>query len=464
MKRHLSTPFAAEFALLVQFVGPLVSRLRRQQPTRLELLIFPSLLFSFLLALPTVSNAQQLNIPDPINENVNTLCTSSLDLGSLTTPFARDAELQNSGPTGRANFFRFNAVPGTELEVSLTGLLSNNNSTPDPYLGWFNSDCQLLAINDDAGSLDSFLIVTVPDDGVLVLAATTCCDSTFSGEFDSSEINYRISIGVPPPSIGTLYLEIQNALTFETLRGNDVPYAFAELYRCELDCDQFIGSLGANDDGQLAFNGYDFNPRLTPGTYLLRARAEGFGSNESGRFTVSANGSVVITIGLDPPPISLAQQLPCENLPPQGGLCSYSVVLNNNTDRALSALMWSVVSGYGLGSPHGSTQFEAAKESMDTLNEPRAPQLIPAYSAGAEIAFSFEVPSTVPQGAQFCQSLYIGLDPSPLVNTLEEQSLFCIEKLPNRFKMSTGAAMANMQGNGDDRKTQKRLSSHGLSH
>ena len=94
MKRYLSTPFAAVFALLVQFVGPLVSRLRRQQPTRLELLIFPSLLFSFLLALPTVSNAQQLNIPDPINENVNTLCTSSLDLGSLTTPFARDAEFR----------------------------------------------------------------------------------------------------------------------------------------------------------------------------------------------------------------------------------------------------------------------------------------------------------------------------------------------------------------------------------
>jgi hypothetical protein len=177
---------------------------------------------------------------------------------------------------------------------------------------------------------------------------------------------------------------------------------------------------------------------------------------------VSASVEVSLIVSLKPPPILLGQQLNCENLPPQGGVCNYSVVLNNNTDRLLSALMWSVAAGFGLGSPQGNRQFEATKHSTDTLNQPRAPQLIPAFSAGAEVAFSFEVPSTVQQGAQFCQTLYIGLEPFPLVNTLDEQSLFCIEKLPNRFKIVTGISMTSVREKGNNRLLQKRLRSYGL--
>jgi hypothetical protein len=422
--------------------------------------MFPTLLFSLLLGVPAVSTAQPLTIPvpDPINENVNTLCTSAVDLGTLILPFARDEDLQNTGPAERVDFFRFTAVPGTELTVSLTGQQSGD----DPYLGWFNSGCQLLAINDDSRSLDSYLALSVPDDGVLVLAATRCCDGGFLGESNFTEFSYRLSVDVLPPGIGKINLQIQNARTFEPIRGGGAPYAYADLYSCTADCDVYIGSSSANSDGRLVFDGSNFNPRLSAGTYLLRVGAEDFGSNESGRFRVSAGGDVSLVVRLKPPPISLGQQLHCENLPPQGGVCNYSVVLNNNTDRALSALMWSNVAGYGLGSPQGYTQFEATKDSTNTPNQPRAPQLIPAFSAGAEVAFSFEVPSTVPQGAQFCQSLYIGLEPFPLVNTLDEQPLFCIEKLPNRFKIVTGISMASVQEKGNERLSQKRLRSYGL--
>ena len=260
----------------------------RKGDAKPEILLFSTLLISMLIAVPAVSTAQQLPVPDPINENVNNLCASAQDLGTLTTPFTRDDELQNNGPAERLDFFRFNALPGAELAVSLTGLQSSDNSTPDPFLGWFNSDCQLLAVNDDSDSLDSFLIVTVPDDAVLLLAATTCCDGSFTGEFDSTEISYRLSIEVPPPAIGTIRLQIQNALTFEPLRGGEEPFAYAELYRCLVDCDEFIASIGANSGGQIDFNGKDHYPRLTAGSYLLRVRAEDFSSNESGRFTVLA--------------------------------------------------------------------------------------------------------------------------------------------------------------------------------
>ena len=336
----------------------------RKGDAKPEILLFSTLLISMLIAVPAVSTAQQLPVPDPINENVNNLCASAQDLGTLTTPFTRDDELQNNGPAERLDFFRFNALPGAELAVSLTGLQSSDNSTPDPFLGWFNSDCQLLAVNDDSDSLDSFLIVTVPDDAVLLLAATTCCDGSFTGEFDSTEISYRLSIEVPPPAIGTIRLQIQNALTFEPLRGGEEPFAYAELYRCLVDCDEFIASIGANSGGQIDFNGKDHYPRLTAGSYLLRVRAEDFSSNESGRFTVLAGDDVSLVVGLDPPPISIGQLVSCENLPPQGGVCNYSVVLNNNSDMPISTLVWSMATGYGIGSPHGYTQFEALRKTL----------------------------------------------------------------------------------------------------
>jgi hypothetical protein len=61
------------------------------------------------------------------------------------------------------------------------------------------------------------LIVTVPDDAVLVLAATICCDGDFACEFDSVAISYRLSIDELPPAIGAIHLRIQNALTSKRL-------------------------------------------------------------------------------------------------------------------------------------------------------------------------------------------------------------------------------------------------------
>jgi hypothetical protein len=134
-RNQLRSPSRVVFNLLRQLGRCSSFKLGRKPHSKPVNLLFPTLLFSLLLAVSAVSPAQPLSVPDPINENVNNLCAVAQDLGTLTTPFTRDDELQNIGPADRLDFFRFNAVPGTELAVSLTGLQSNNNSTPDPFLG-----------------------------------------------------------------------------------------------------------------------------------------------------------------------------------------------------------------------------------------------------------------------------------------------------------------------------------------
>ncbi len=52
----------------------------------------------------------------------------------------------------------------------------------NPFLGIFDSACNLLERDDNSGDgLNSGIDITIPADGVIVLAASDCCDYDFTG-------------------------------------------------------------------------------------------------------------------------------------------------------------------------------------------------------------------------------------------------------------------------------------------
>ena len=356
----------------------------------------------------------------------NDPCTEAQDLGpvDLTGAFSVQGSLDTPPEDPDVDFFRFSAAPGAQVVADHEGEPTGAGTLPDPLLGLFDSDCNLLASNDDSGgTLNSRLRFDVPPDGVFVLAAASFPDFDFTGAGGSSG-TYQLTIAPPPPAIGSISGRVVDALTGEPLPGNEPPFAFVELLRCENDTCFVVNSQNVDGEGRFRFE-QDFEGQPLPvGTYQVRAFANEYEQAETDRFEVAEGEDVDIgDIPLQPPDISFSDIQPCQDLLPQGDVCHYSVTLRNNTDASIRGLAWSIVDGFGLGSSLGFTQFEASTRSGSRQVVRERLDLEP--SGEATLEFQFAVPAFV-FGATFCTRVLAGVDPRPLVITIRESFLFCI--------------------------------------
>jgi len=166
----------------------------------------------------------------------NDTCPAAQDIGSIdvTGPFTVSGSLDTPPDEPDVDFFRFEATPGAVVVADLEGEPSGAGTLADPYLGLFDSDCNLLASNDDFSGLNSRLQFAVPTDGIFVLAATSCCDDDFTGDGGSSG-SYQLTVAPAPPPIGSIAGRVVNADTGEPLPGDSPPFAAVELFLCDGD-------------------------------------------------------------------------------------------------------------------------------------------------------------------------------------------------------------------------------------
>jgi hypothetical protein len=125
------------------------------------------------------------------------------------------------------DFFMFAATPGSFLTVDLQSV-----SGLDPLLGFFDSSCNLLQVNDDFNGRSSHLEIFVPADGIVVLAAAAFADFGFTGSGGSSGA-YLLTAVPPPPSIGSIAGGLVDAVTGTPLPGTEQPFGMAQLLRCD---------------------------------------------------------------------------------------------------------------------------------------------------------------------------------------------------------------------------------------
>lgn len=356
----------------------------------------------------------------------NDTCPTAQVIGEIDvkTPFIVSGSLDTPPDVPDVDFFRFEAPPGAQLVANHEGQDTGKGTLPDPFLGLFDSECNLLAVNDDSGTLNSRLQFIVPADGVFILAASSCCDDQFTGAGGSSG-TYELTVASAPHSIGSISGRIVDAQTGQPLPGNVSPFAFAELFRCNGGgCFEFVNSQNTDDEGRFRFDQDFTGQSLTVGTYQIRAFANDFQQAETSPFEVDEDEDFDVgDIRLQPPPISFSDIQPCQDLLPQGDTCRYSVRLRNNTNAPIEGLAWSLVDGFGLGSSLTFTLFEASTE--DGSQQAVRQRVSVEPSGNQTVQFQFDVPAFV-VGATFCTRVLLGVDPSPLVITVREAFLFCI--------------------------------------
>ncbi|MGR9107527.1 MAG: hypothetical protein ACU843_11415, partial [Gammaproteobacteria bacterium] len=367
---------------------------------------FLALICSFLVPL---AYGQDIEPNDP--------CGQAQVVGPVALPFVQDGEL---GPTpGDVDFFNFQATPGTVIQVDLEGSDSATGRLVDPYLGAFDSACNLLALNDDSGgSLNSRLVITVPDDGGFVLGVTQCCDPDFqAGGFGT----YRLSLAVPQ-LIGSISGRIVDAESGLPLAGDAPPFVFVELRQCDSFFCSFVDFAVPNNEGRYRFPSDFFGQPLPAGTYQVAAFANQYQTAESEMFAVAEGEDFDAgDLGLQPFPIEFSEVVPCADIPAEGGRCQYSVTARNRSNKLRDGLAWSLVSSFDSTAIIGSSQFQAKKTYSLNLKP----------GASRSLEFDFNVPPSVGDFAFICADVQVGADPvEPGFRVIGAQFLFCIQKLP----------------------------------
>jgi len=286
----------------------------------------------------------------------NNSCATAQPLGSLA-----DGTINGSLTQGDVDFFTVTGLdPALSLDITLTGESGSTGTEAlgDPYLGVFSSSCVLLGSNDDYDGLNSRLQIQPPTDGVLILAATSCCDVEFLGSGSSGSYRLQISEYVPPPSISGIVLDGE---------GNLVNWGYVSLVRCDTP-DLAICS------GDASGSSVDYNGSFSIDPYNLEIGAtyQFIFSDYNGQyptkfftpFTLTALDTYV-ELRLDRFAIS-TEIVDVPDVVAAGSTSEISVRLTNNTDQPLSVDTRLLVNAYSTGSVLGYSRFQTAKSHDPT--------------------------------------------------------------------------------------------------
>jgi hypothetical protein len=205
----------------------------------------------------------------------NNACSEAQDFGTVRLPFEVTGSLDTPPKTPDVDYFRMAGAPQAVVQIEL-----KKSRLADPLLGVFDSTCTLIASNDDSDpELNAQLVVTIPADGVLILAVSSHDDDAFTGRgFSSGSYRLRVSAGRAPRPIGSIRGRAVDALSQTGLAGDVFPFAEVGLYRCsETNCDALsvVSSQRADKNGRFRFDRKSDGAPLPVGTYRIIVTASG---------------------------------------------------------------------------------------------------------------------------------------------------------------------------------------------
>jgi len=348
-------------------------------------------------------------------EEPNHPCPTAQNFGAVALPLTVNGSLDSTPESPDVDFFKFTGAPGALVRVDLEGEPTGKGTLGDPFLGSFDSACNLIDLNDDSGTLNSRLVFVIPSDGVFILGATVCCDFSFTG---GGVGTYQLTV-TPLAAIASITGRVIDAVTRDPLPGDTDPFAFVGLLRCEeFGCFE-VSNQPADTQGRFQFS-LDFSGRpLEVGTYQVVAFANQYQQSQTDPFEVGENETRDVgDVALQPFPVHFSNTVPCQDLPPEGGRCEYSVRVTNRLATSLEGEAWSLVQGFGIGSFTDFTHFQVKHVQQLRLK----PQ------EGKEVRFDYKVPSKVRDGAVICANVFVGERPEAFFDTVGQTDLFCISK------------------------------------
>ena len=361
-----------------------------------------------------------LNAASGTEAEPNDSCPTAQDLGAVTLPFTMDGNLDSSLAPD-VDFYRFTSTAGAPLIIDHEGEATGKGTLFDPLVGAFDSNCNLIALNDDSSNHNARLTMETPADGVVIIAATEYPDYLFVGGGNGT---YQLTLTTYSP-VGSISGRVIDFATGAPLTGDGAPFASVYLQQCnELGCFD-ISWQPAASDGSFRFERDFSGAPLTAGTYVIAAFAEQYLFSQTEQFTVDEGEDIDVgEIGLTSFPAQFSDPQVCA-IPSGGGVCDFTVKMTNTLATPLSGKVWSIVNGFDMGSFINFTAFQT-----DTPQD-----LSLGGGQSRTLHFRFRVSGRVADGAYICPTVYMGQNPNALFNPVGRSFLFCLVKGDGGFML-----------------------------
>ncbi len=278
----------------------------------------------------------------------NNTCQTAQNIGTPVLPLVFSGELLTPPDQPDVDFFQVSLPPGSFLRIELFGSAGGGGTLVDPYLGAFDSNCDLIQISDDYNGPDSRIETFIPPDGILILAVTACCDSSFEAGGVGS---YTLTVAEPVVA-GPVTGRLVNARDGEPINGDNT-YVSLELQRCSDPSSCFFQAYTTTDSGgRFQFSGNYYGGPLDIGDYQILAYAEGFSVKTVGPFSLDSGGVDLGDLALEPyrliHSVSLRLVDALDGRPLGPGLPSWpNVALNYCTDYYCSTVAFAVPDDMG---------------------------------------------------------------------------------------------------------------------
>lgn len=196
-------------------------------------------------------------------------CSSATDLGNVALPTTISGALASTASFADVDYYRLSAAPGSRLALTIQGTRTSTQM-PGVLIGVFDSSCTLQQLT----RFDR-LVLVVPADGVLILAASQEPDFSFTG--GSGFGPYGIELR-SYQEIGTISGTLLDADSGAPINYYSWPQI--ELDLCaDISCGQAQAVAYAYVDwwsGDYRFSADRFGSPLEAGTYRIIATAAGY--------------------------------------------------------------------------------------------------------------------------------------------------------------------------------------------
>jgi hypothetical protein len=347
-------------------------------------------------------------------------------VGMPVLPFSQSGSLDTPPDVPDVDYYWLDLTPGVELVANLRGQASGAGLLEDPLLGLFDSECNPVAVDDDGGvGFNSRLFFVVPDDGIVVLAASSYADYEFTGNGFSAG-PYQLGVSAAPPLLGSISGRLVDARDGAPVTGADPDFALVTLVRCEAsECDA-LADAAPDAQGRFTFNGEVLGLRV--GQYLIAASAEGYQNGQqrvSDAFHVGPGEAFELgDFPLQPNPLQITGVELCGPLPEQGGVCHYALEFRNRTNVPFSGRVWSLVE---YATP--TSNLYAFQVGTGNAHLPQPKYVWVAPDETERVTFDVRIPANwaaLDEGGFACLSARIGRAPNAVTNGVAVVSIGCL--------------------------------------
>jgi len=278
----------------------------------------------------------------------NNSCAEAQDLGKAPgITLSGEVELQD------VDYFRITAKAGKILQADMSGYFGGGGDMIGAMIGAFDSECRQIGYNNYGGdTMDALMVFTVPEDGVLYLAATGVPDYEFTG--DTFQIG-TYTLSVHDTTVGYVKGHLTDAATGEPLQGVDPQVT---LLQCPdagyTACTSTVATGPVAADGSYVFS---LAGASAGAYYQLRANPDGYGYAYSAPFYYDGSASSIkANLKVSSLPVSIGNISDCLRSE-QGTDCSYQATLTNLSADTLKLDVWTLIDVNITGAPYGHSTF-----------------------------------------------------------------------------------------------------------